>query len=86
MEWVFWSRSNFRDISCPFCYNKGNFSRVHHEEKTKQNSQKTLNFDTYKCENCANFVLIFWAKAEFDAIHSFKMIPFPLKISSAPES
>lgn len=78
---------NLRNIECPFCFERGNFSLSHHAEKKKPNSDKKLNFDTYKCENCAGYVLVFWTASEFgyDKMHDYRVIPFPLKINQAPE-
>lgn len=76
---------DLREIACPFCMERGNFKIEHHAEKKKQNSNKKLNFDTYKCENCAGYILVFWASAQFDAIHDLRFIPYSLKISRAPK-
>ncbi len=86
-EWSGYSgpELNLREIHCPFCMEAGNFHLTHHEEKKKQNSEKKLNFDTYKCDNCSAFILIFWTSSEFGAMHAYKMVPYPLGIPKAPE-
>ena len=74
-------------ITCAFCREKGNFSLAYHGEKKKPNSGKRLNFDVYKCENCAGFVHVFWSAAEFGigmrGLYDFKVLPWPL--SGKPE-
>jgi len=75
-------------IQCPFCFEKGNFSTAFHAEKKKPNSSKILNFDTLKCGNCAGFVMVLWSTAESyspNTIHDFRVLPWPLKIDSAPK-
>ena len=74
-------------ITCPFCFEKGNFSVAFHAEKNKPNSRKKLNFDTLKCGNCAGYVMAIWsANADLGSrIHSFQVLPWPLRIDSHPE-
>ena len=73
-------------ITCAFCMETGNFELDHHAEKKKPNSGKTLNFDTYKCGNCAGYVMVFWSASEFSAsLHDYKVLPWPLEIRSYPE-
>jgi hypothetical protein len=77
-------------IQCPFCFEKGNFELAFHAEKKKPNSNKVLNFDTYKCGNCAGYVMVLWSSSEYsygprNSLHSFKVLPWPLQINSAPE-
>lgn len=76
------------EIECAFCGEKGNYSIEHHAEKKKPNSRKVLNFDTLKCGNCGGYVLVLWSACESygsRGIHSYKVIPYPLKITEAPE-
>ncbi|MYA55422.1 DUF4145 domain-containing protein [Candidatus Poribacteria bacterium] len=73
------------NIICPFCMENGNFETVHHEEKTKPNSSKTLNFDTLKCGNCAGYVLVFWSASEHGNIHDSLVIPQARRTESYPE-
>lgn len=74
-------------LTCPFCREKGNFALAHHEEKKKPNSAKKLNFDLYRCHNCAGFVQVLWSAAEFTAgmhgLHDYRVLPWPL--SGKPE-
>lgn len=75
-------------IECPFCAEKGNFELVFHAEKKKPNSRKKLNFDVYKCGNCAGFVHVFWSASEHpgsQGLHSYKVLPWPLGKIEAPE-
>ena len=75
-------------IECAFCGEKGNYSTEHHAEKKKPNSSKVLNFDTLKCGSCGGYVLVLWSSMEHagsQSLHSFRVIPYPLKITEAPE-
>lgn len=70
-------------ITCPFCMEQGNFSTEFHAEKKQPNGRKVLNFDTLKCGSCASYVQIFWSGGY--NMHDFRVQPFPLKYSKAPE-
>lgn len=76
-------------ITCPFCFESGNFEIAYHAEKKKPNSNKKLNFDTLKCGNCSGYVLTLWSNSkEFsshDVHHDFKVLPWPLKYDKYPE-
>jgi hypothetical protein len=75
-------------IPCPFCGTRGNYSVEHHSEMKHKEGEKTLNFDTLKCGNCAGFILVFWsATSHFSrqGIHSSKHIPWYDRITQAPE-
>lgn len=75
-------------IECAFCGERGNFSTEHHAEKKKPNSRKVLNFDTLKCGNCAGYVLVLWSAMEYagsHSLHSYRVVPYPLKITGAPQ-
>lgn len=76
-------------IECAFCGQRGNFSVEHHAEKNKANSKKKLNFDTLKCGNCSNYLLVFWSASEYgigrESLHAYYEIPFPLKLNEAPD-
>lgn len=72
-------------IECPFCSEKGKFETAHHEEKKQPNGHKILNFDTLKCASCASFVLVFWSANSRGQIHSFRVVPWPLKLDKYPE-
>jgi hypothetical protein len=66
-------------VVCAFCNAKGNFERVHHAQKKHPATEKILNFDTFKCGNCGNFIMIFWSAAEFGGshgIHNFNTVPW----------
>jgi len=69
-------------ITCAFCGEKGNFKLAFHDAKKKPNSDKRLNFDVYKCENCAGFVHILWSASEhaygMHGLYNFKVMPWPL--------
>jgi HEPN domain-containing protein len=74
------------DIECAFCEEKGNWELEHHAAKTKPNSRKVLNFDTYKCGNCANYIMVFWSADEHHAggynpaqgLHAYRTVPFAI--------
>lgn len=74
-------------LTCPFCGEKGKFSLENHAEKRKPNSSKRLNFDLYKCHNCAGYVHVLWSAGEFAhgmyGLYNFKVLPWPL--SGKPE-
>ena len=90
-EWAGFSGSELSiyRITCPFCMEKGNFEVAFHAEKSKPNSRKTLNFDTLKCVNCSGYVLCLWSKSsnsfDHNGIHSYKVLPWPLKYEGHPE-
>ena len=75
-------------VVCAFCNAKGNFERVHREQKKHPTSRKILNFDTCKCANCGNFIMIFWSAAKFGGshgIHDFRTLPWAREITTFPE-
>jgi hypothetical protein len=75
-------------ITCPFCLEDGNFETAYHAEKKKPNSSKKLNFDTLKCGSCGGYVMVLWSSSEFgarDGLHSFKVLPWPLRYTKYPE-
>lgn len=75
-------------IQCPFCMEEGNFELEHHAEKKKPNSNKKLNFDTYKCGNCAGYVMVLWSSSEFGGsrgLHDFKVLPWVIGKLKAPD-
>lgn len=74
---------NLHQITCAFCGEEGNWELVHHAEKKKPNESQKLNFDTYKCGNCAGFVMVLWSAG--DRLHAFKVLPWPLKFERHPE-
>ncbi|TKJ39116.1 hypothetical protein CEE37_11905 [candidate division LCP-89 bacterium B3_LCP] len=72
-------------ITCPFCLEQGNYKLAHHREKSKPNSQKILNFDTYECGNCKGYVLVLWSASEFGSgFHNYHVLPWPLRIDTYP--
>ena len=75
-------------LTCPFCYEKGNFSLAFHEVKKKPNSSKRLNFDVYQCRNCMGFLHVFWSAGEFSfsghGLYNFHVLPWPLKAKPEP--
>lgn len=70
-------------VACPFCTESGNFELAFRAQKKQPNGSKILNFDTYKCGNCASFVQVFWSGSH--SLHSFRAQPWPLKLERAPE-
>jgi len=68
-------------IECAFCNERGNWTRVFHEEKRKPNSDKRLNFDVYRCGNCAGYVHVLWSASEYGSmrgLHAYQVLPWPL--------
>ncbi|MDD5206978.1 MAG: DUF4145 domain-containing protein [Desulfobacterales bacterium] len=77
-------------ITCPFCFEKGNFKLAFHAEKKKPNGSKRLNFDTLECGNCKGYVMVLWSASGFSlgpsgGIHDFRVLPYPLTYDSFPE-
>ncbi len=75
-------------IACPFCEESGNYEKVFHAEKKKSNSRKVLNFDTFKCNNCAGYVQVVWSADDSygsHRLHDYRVQPWPIKTNSAPE-
>lgn len=76
-------------IQCAFCREQGNFELAYHAQKKKPNSQKRLNFDVYKCGNCAAFIHVFWSASEHSrghsGIHDYLVLPPPLGIAEPPK-
>ncbi|HEY0010859.1 MAG TPA: DUF4145 domain-containing protein [Candidatus Paceibacterota bacterium] len=72
-------------IGCAFCGEEGNFELEHHAEKRKANSSKTLNFDTYKCGNCAGYVMVLWSASEHGGLVNYKCLPWQTGKVKAPE-
>jgi Domain of unknown function (DUF4145) len=74
-------------IACAFCNEKGNFTLVFHEEKKNPNSQRCLNFDVYKCVNCAGFVHVLWSGTSRGfgrGMHNFRILPWALSAKPEP--
>jgi hypothetical protein len=69
-------------LTCAFCGESGNFTLAFHGEKKKPNAEKRLNFDVYKCGNCAGFVHVLWSASRMaygmHGIYSYKVLPWPL--------
>ena len=76
-------------IECAFCGEKGNWELVANHKKQKPNSSKVLNFDIYKCGNCAGFIHVLWSASEHigrHGLHSFRVLPWPVSNKvTAPE-
>jgi hypothetical protein len=75
-------------VACAFCNTKGNFERVHREQKKHATTRKILNFDTFKCGNCGNLIMIFWSASEFGGslgMHNFITVPWAREITKFPE-
>lgn len=63
-------------LQCAFCSEQGNFQLDHHAEKKKPNSNKKLNFDTYKCGNCAGYIMVLWSASEHGRLYDYKVLPW----------
>lgn len=72
-------------LTCPFCEEDGNFSLEHRAQKKKPNERKVLNFDTYKCGNCAGYVMVLWSASSTGGLYSYHVLPWPRKLSKFPE-
>lgn len=82
-EWIGQAGEKFTEnqITCPFCSEKGKFELEYHAEKKKPNGHKKLNFDTYKCANCAGYVQALWSANEYGGsrgIHDYRVQPWPI--------
>lgn len=75
------------DITCPFCMERGNFKTAFHAEKKKPNSEKKLNFDTLECGSCKGYVMVLWSASKHGSqgLHSYRVLPWPLKFEKSPD-
>jgi hypothetical protein len=74
-------------IKCAFCNEGGNFSTIHHEQRAHA-EKKVLNYDTLKCGNCGNLMMVFWSAAHDiggRGIHDFKCVPWPRMTTQFPD-
>jgi len=74
-------------ITCAFCGEKGNFTLAFHGEKKNPSSEKRLNFDVYKCGNCAGYVHVLWAASGHgfgSSLYGFRTLPWPLDAKPEP--
>ena len=71
------------EITCPFCGERGKFSVEFSAQKKQPNGHKVLHYDTLKCGSCASYVQAFWSAGSI--LHDFRVQPWPLKISKAPD-
>lgn len=74
-----------RSIVCPFCEERGDFSLEHHAEKQKAQSIKTLNFNTFKCGNCTNYIMVMWSASSYGEVHGRVILPYSLKTKDYPQ-
>ncbi len=75
-------------VTCPFCFERGNFKEVFHAEKKKPNSSKKINFDTLECGSCKGYVQMTWSAQESPGskcLHRFIVQPWPINKPQAPE-
>ncbi len=64
-------------LTCAFCRAKGNFSLAHRETKQHADDKnKVLLFDTLKCGNCANFLMVFWSSG--GSLYDYRVVPSPV--------
>jgi hypothetical protein len=73
-------------LTCAFCRVKGNFSLAHRETKSHASHRnKVLYFDTLRCGNCANYLMVFWSGGH--DIHDYRVVPFPIgNFEQVPEA
>jgi hypothetical protein len=75
-------------ITCAFCDQAGNFATIHHEERKHAETKKALNYDTLKCGNCGNLIMVFWSASVMSfghGMHNFHSVPWPQKTTRFPE-
>lgn len=72
-------------LQCPFCMERGNFELEHRAVKKKSNSEKKLNFDTYKCGNCVGYVMVLWSASEHGGLYNYKVLPWIKGQLKAPD-
>ena len=70
-------------ITCAFCGESGSWELEHRSEKKKPNDRQILYFDTYKCGNCAGYVMVLWSTS--GALHDYKVLPWPLGYTRHPK-
>jgi len=76
-----------REVVCPFCQERGNFSLDHRATKKKPNASKALHFDTLRCVTCANYVMVLWSTSDFGPeAHDFLTLPWVRRLSDFPKS
>lgn len=79
-------------IECAFCGERDNWGLEHSAEKRKPNSLKVLHFDTYKCGNCAGYVMVLWSASEHSygpmggGLHNYRILPWPLSIGDGSDN
>src|SRR5271169_641049 len=91
--WEFAEHSGFSgnelalyNVTCPFCYENGNFATKHHAERKHATSNKVLNYDLVECKSCGNLTFIFWSAASFGAgLHDFRCVPTPRQTTRFPK-
>jgi len=67
-----------QNISCPFCKEQGNFKQAFHAEKKKPDSEKNLNFDTFECGNCGDYIMVVWSSSDCGfgrSLHDYCVLP-----------
>lgn len=74
-------------ITCPFCFESGNFELAHHLERKKPSGDKVLNYDIYKCGACGNYTMVFWTASSGPGrgMHDYRTLPWPKKIERFPK-
>ena len=72
-------------IACPFCLERGNFELEHRAQKRQPNGPKVLFFDTYKCGNCAGYVMVLWSANSRGDLHGYRVLPWPVSLEKHPE-
>ncbi len=76
------------DITCPFCFEKGNFELVYRLDRAKPNGQKVLHYDIYTCVNCGNHIMVFWSASSGPrsrGVHDYRTMPWPKRIERFPK-
>jgi hypothetical protein len=64
-------------LRCAFCRVKGNFAVAHRETKTHADDRdKVLHFDTLRCGNCANYLMVFWSAGT--GLYDYRTVPWAI--------
>jgi hypothetical protein len=73
-------------IKCAFCSVEGQMKRIDSFIRKSESSNKVLNYETIKCENCGNFMFVFWSASTAGwSLYNYSTLPYPLGEIEAPE-
>ena len=72
-------------ITCGYCNVRGKWEPINHLERKHGESEKVLNYDTFKCLNCGNLTMVFWSPATNGRLHNYKTMPWPTETTEFPD-